>query len=86
MRIYYSEHRTYEHANFKDGDRVTNGGILNVTDLDGRYFSTECYYFDGDATVNSFKIKAIGDFSTAAKASTVAGIVRYIDQAGNVTK
>lgn len=86
MRIYYSEHRTYEQANFKDGDGVTKGGVLNVTDLDGRYFSTECYYFDGDATANSFKIKAIGDSSTAAKASAVAGIVRTIDQVGSITK
>ena len=41
MRIYYSEHRTYEHDNFKNEDRVTKGGVLNVTDLDGRNISAE---------------------------------------------
>jgi prepilin-type N-terminal cleavage/methylation domain-containing protein len=88
MRIYYAEHRTYENNSFKDGERVTKGGVLYVTEagLDGRYFSTECYHFDGDATADSFKIKAIGDSSTAPEASTVAGLSRYIDQAGNVTK
>ena len=86
MRIYYSEHRTYEHDNFKNEDRVTKGGVLNVTDLDGRYFSAECYTFYGNATADSFKVKALGSASLAPEASTVAGIVRYIDQAGNVTK
>ena len=88
MRVYYGEYGTYVHANFKDGDRVTKGGTLDLTDADllGRYFSTGCYHFDGDATADSFKVKAIGDSSTAVEASTVAGILRYIDQAGAVTK
>ena len=72
----------------KDGDGVPKGGVLDVADADltGRYFSTGCYHFDGDATADSFKGKTIGDSSAAVEASTVAGILRYIDEAGTITR
>ena len=88
MRVYYGEFGTYVNASFVDGNRVTSGGVLDLTDADlnGRYFSTGCYHFDGDATAFFFRVKAIGDSSAASGASTVAGIVRYIDQDGTITR
>jgi len=88
MRVYFAEHGTYVNANFGDGDQVTNGDILDVSDSDllGRYFSTECYTFNGAAAANAFSIECDGDNSAAPMAAEVAGIVRYIDQNGNITK
>jgi prepilin-type N-terminal cleavage/methylation domain-containing protein len=87
LRNYYAEHVTYVNADFVDGAQVTNGGILEVADMDlnGRYFSTECYTFDGDAGANTYRIKCDGDASTAPAAGDVAGVVRYIDQNGEIT-
>ena len=88
LRNYYAEHVTFVNANFTDGDRVTNGGILEVSDsdLNGRYFTTECYTFDGDAGGSAYSIKCDGSASTGPAATDVAGVVRYIDQNGDVTK
>lgn len=87
MRNYYAEHITYVNANFTDGARVTNGDILEVSDVDlnGRYFSTECYVFDGDAGANAYSIKCDGAASAAPAAGEVSSVVRSIDQNGNVT-
>ncbi len=87
LRNYYAEHSTYVNANFTDGVRVTNGDILEVCDIDlnGRYFSAECYMFDGDAGVNAYSIMCDGSASTAPAAGEVSSIVRHIDQNGNVT-
>ncbi len=87
MRVYFAEHGTYINANFTDGAQVTAGSVLDVTDTDllGRYFSTECYTFDGDATANAFSIECDGASSTAAQASEVSTIVRSIDHNGNIT-
>ena len=87
MRVYYAEHGTYVNASFTDGAQVTNGNILDVSDTDllGRYFSTECYTFNGIPTANAYSITCNGANSTASYASEVATIVRSIDQNGTVT-
>jgi len=86
MRTYYAEHHTYANPNFGDGSLVTAGGvlILKSNDLEGRHFSEECYTFDGAPTANTFKIKCDGDQSTAAHGSDVAGVVKTIDQNGEL--
>jgi prepilin-type N-terminal cleavage/methylation domain-containing protein len=86
MRVYYGEHGTYVNANLVDGAQVTVGGILSVTDSDlaGRYFSTECYTFDGAPTANTFSIECDGATSTAPYASEASGIVATIDQDGQI--
>ena len=89
MRIYYVEHGTFANAaSFGDGDSVTNGGLLDVhaNDLAGRYFSAECYSFDGAPTGNSFTIECDGSLSTAPFASEVSSIVVTIDQDGEFTR
>jgi len=89
MRIYYVEHGTYANAaSFTDEAMVTNGGHLGVTDGDlmGRYFSAECYRFDGAPTNNSFTIKCEGSRSAAPFGSEVSSIVVTIDQDGEMTR
>ena len=87
MRVYYAEHGTYVNASFTDGCQVTNGSVLDVSDTDllGRYFSTECYTFDGAPTAAAYSIECLGSASTAGYASEVASITRSIDQNGTVT-
>ncbi|MBN2565312.1 MAG: hypothetical protein JXB46_06345, partial [Candidatus Eisenbacteria bacterium] len=87
LRVYYAEHGTYVNANFIDGAQITAGNVLDVSDTDllGRYFSTECYTFDGAPTANAYSIECDGSNSTATYASEVASIVRSIDQNGTVT-
>jgi type IV pilus assembly protein PilE len=88
MRVYYAEHGTYENAAFTDGERVTVGGILAVKDEDlaGRYFSTECYTFDGAPAAATFRIRCEGAASTAPQASEVATIVTTLDESGELTR
>lgn len=88
LRCYYAEHGTYVNAAFTDGAQVTAGGILDITDSDllGRYFSTECYTFNGDPTANTYSVECDGAQSTASGASDVSGLKRYIDQTGNITE
>jgi prepilin-type N-terminal cleavage/methylation domain-containing protein len=87
LRVYYAEHGTYVSPSFVSGAQVTAGGLLSVTDSDlaGRYFSTECYTFDGAPTVNAYTIKCDGANSTAPYASEADGIVATIDQDGEIT-
>ena len=87
MRVYYAEHGTYVNANFIDGAQVTAGSVLDVSDTDllGRYFSTECYTFDGAPAAAAYSIECDGSASTAPYASEVSTIVRSIDQNGTVT-
>jgi type IV pilus assembly protein PilA len=87
LRVYYGEHGTYVNPSFVDGAQVTAGGVLAVsdTDLAGRYFSTECYTFDGAPTANSFTIECDGANSTAPYASEADGILATIDQDGEIT-
>jgi len=89
MRIYYVEHGTFANgACFTDGAQVTNGGLLGVTDTDlmGRYFSSECYTFDGAPTANSFTIECDGANSTAPFGSEVSNVEVTIDQDGELTR
>lgn len=88
LRNYYAEHLTYVNTNFTDGDRVTDGDVLNINnlDLDARYFSAECYTFDGDTGATTYSIKCDGSVSTATCAGDVADVVRYMDQNGTITK
>ena len=87
MRTYYAEHGTYAHASFADGARVTVGGILSMTDSDlsGRFFSSECYTFDGPPTAAAFTIECDGSASTAPAASDVAGVTATINETGDVS-
>jgi prepilin-type N-terminal cleavage/methylation domain-containing protein len=89
MRIYYVEHGTFANAAiFTNGAQVTSGGLLGVTDGDlaGRYFSSECYTFNGAPTSNSFTIECDGGVSTALFGSEVASIVVTIDEDGELTR
>ena len=87
MRNYYAEHGTYVNATFTDGAQVSGSGLLEVAevDLDARYFSSECYTFDGAPTADAFSIKCDGAASTAPAAAEVAHIVRFIDHTGEIT-
>lgn len=89
MRNYYAEHQTFVNASFVDGTQVTTGGVLEVTDVDlsGRYFSTDCYTFDGAPTATTYSIECDGSAAgnSAPYASEVTSIVRLIDQNGTVT-
>ncbi len=86
LRVYYAEHGTYVNGSFTDGAQVTNGGVLDVSDTDllGRYFSTTCYTFRGDAAANAFTVECDGSASTAPNAGEVSSIVRTINQAGDI--
>ena len=89
MRIYYVEHGTFANAaSFGDGDGVTSGGLLDVRDNDlfGRYFSAECYTFEGAPTGNTFTVECDGSQSTAPFAAEVSNIVVTIDQDGEFTR
>jgi len=87
MRVYFAEHGTYAGASFTDGAQVTVDGVLDVveSDLMGRYFSAECFTFDGAPTATAFRIKCDGSLSTAPAGDEVAAVVRYIDEKGNIT-
>jgi len=86
MRAHHSEHGTYEGPGFVDGALVTTRGVLSISpvDLEGRYFSTECYTFDGTPTQNTFKIRCTGGNSTAPHADEVETVVLTIDQDGDI--
>lgn len=86
MRAYYNEHRTYASGSFADGALVTVGGVLSVrpSDLEGRWFSAECYTFDGAPTATTYTIKCDGSLSTTGLASEVETIVVTIDQDGEI--
>jgi prepilin-type N-terminal cleavage/methylation domain-containing protein len=88
MRNYYAEHLTYVNPNFTDGASVSVSGILGVDeiDLDSRYFSNDCYSFDGAPTVNTFKVKCDGSLSTAPAGNEVSHLVRCINQDGDITE
>lgn len=88
MRVYYAEHGTYEHPSFVDGAQVTVGEILGIKDVDlgGRYFSSECYTFDGDPTANTFVIECDGSSSTAPVAGDVSNVVVSIDASGEIDR
>jgi len=86
MRAYYNEHHSFEHASFTDGASVTVGGVLSIkpADLEGRWFSEECYTFDGAPTANTYTIECDGSVSTADNASEVETITVTIDEEGEI--
>jgi len=86
MRAYYAEHGTYENAAFSDGANVTVGGILSVNedDLLGRFFSAECYTFDGAPDANGYTIECDGTNSVASHGDEADGIVRTINEVGDL--
>lgn len=88
MRIYFAEHRTYVHASFIDDAAVTVGGILTLrsNDLEGRYFSTSCYTFDGAPDATSYTIECDGSASTAPVASEVSHMTLTIDEDGEIAQ
>lgn len=85
MRMHYVEHGTYKSPHFKSGRKVTFGEILTLSDLDleGRYFSSECYTFDR-VKMRTFRIKCDGSASTAPAADEVDGVTLYINQKGDI--
>ncbi|MBD3368582.1 MAG: prepilin-type N-terminal cleavage/methylation domain-containing protein [Candidatus Eisenbacteria bacterium] len=86
MRAHFNAHGTYAHASFVDGALVTTGGVLSIKpgDLEGRWFSEECYTFDGAATATTYTLKCDGSLSTADNASEVETIIVTIDQDGEI--
>jgi hypothetical protein len=56
---------------------------LDATDLLGNYFDGDSYRMTA-LTATTYLIKAIGDSSSSGNAASVAGIIRTIDQDGNL--
>ena len=87
MDLYYVEALSYANAAFVTGARVTETGLdLLETELDGHYFSPECYRFASDATDSTFVISCNGGLSTAPGGSDVAWIGVTIDQDGEFVR
>lgn len=86
MRTYYAEHGTYGNPSFVDGANVTVGGVLSVNDEDllGRFFSAECYTFDGAPDASGYTIECDGSNSVASHADEADGIIRTINEAGDL--
>ncbi len=86
LRVYYAEHGSYSNVSFVDDARVTVAGILGIKDedLSGRFFSSECYTFQGAPTANTFTVECDGAASTAPKASYASNIVVTIDESGEI--
>ena len=85
MRMHYVEHGTYKDPQFTAGRKVTFGRILTVTDtdLEGRYFSSDCYTFER-VKRRTFRIKCSGAASTAPAAAGIASVTLYINQIGDI--
>jgi prepilin-type N-terminal cleavage/methylation domain-containing protein len=85
MRMYYAEHGSYKDPYFTAGRKVTFGRILMVsdTDLEGRYFSSDCYTFER-VKRRTFRIKCSGEASTAPAARGVSYVTLYINQLGDI--
>ena len=85
MRMHYVEHGSYRDPQFTSGRKVTFGEILTLSDLDleGRYFSSECYTFER-VKRRTFRIKCDGAASTAPAATEVAGVTLFINQRGDI--
>jgi prepilin-type N-terminal cleavage/methylation domain-containing protein len=85
MRMHYVEYGTYRDPHFLPGRKVTFGGILPIkdSDLEGRYFSSECYTFE-KVKRRTFRIRCTGLDSTAPAGDDVAHLILYINQTGDV--
>jgi Tfp pilus assembly protein PilE len=87
MRMYYLEHGTYADPQFMSGRCVDFGGILELDELEleGRYFSRECYTFD-EVKRKTFRVRCMGAKSTAPSADDVFHVILMINQTGGVWK
>ena len=63
--------------------KITGVSELDAVDLAGTYFDGDSYRMT-TLTATTYLVKALGDSSGSSKASSVAGIIRTIDQAGNL--
>ena len=85
MRIHYIEYGTYKDPQFTAGRKVTFGEILTLrdSDLEGRFFSSECYTFE-KVKRRTYRIKCTGSASEAPAAGEVANVILYINQNGDI--
>lgn len=85
MRMHYVEHGTYKNPYFTSGRKVTFGDILTLSsmDLEGRYFSSECYTFER-VKMRTFRVKCDGSASTAPAGAEVADVTLFINQTGDI--
>lgn len=85
MRMHYVEHGTYKDPQFTAGRKVTFGRILTIsdTDLEGRYFSSDCYTFER-VKRRTFRIKCSGMESSAPAGGDVAHVILYVNQGGDI--
>jgi hypothetical protein len=83
--MHYVENGTYNDPQFTSGRKVTFGEILTLSDVDleGRYFSSECYTFER-VKRRTFRIRCDGAASTAPAAAEVAGVSLFINQTGDI--
>lgn len=82
LRIYYAEHNSYPTGATASAVSLTG---IGEGDLDGTYFSEECYTFSSDAS--TFTVTADGDSgNTATKAEDAAGIEITLNQNGEWTR
>jgi prepilin-type N-terminal cleavage/methylation domain-containing protein len=82
LRIYYAEHNSYPTGGVQAATALVG---IGDGDLDGTYFSQECYTFDPAA--ETFVIEADGDSgNTAPKEADAEGIVITLDHDGNWTR
>ena len=63
--------------------KITGVSELDAVDLAGTYFDGDSYRMT-TLTATTYLVKALGDSSGSLNASSVAGIIRTIDQAGNL--
>lgn len=85
MRMHYVEYRTYKDPQFRSGRMVTFGRILPLgeEDLNGRYFSAECYRFER-VKRRTFRVVCDGSLSEAPGADDVRDVLLYTNQQGDI--
>ena len=97
MLGYREENATFGHPSFTDGGPVPAEGIsreggpasegslgLGRDELLGRYYSHECFSFDGTPGEDEFTIVCDGSRSTAPYGNEVARLVYTIDRDGSI--
>ncbi len=97
MLAYREENATFGHPSFADGRPVPAEGIskedgpraegslgLSSDALLGRYYSHECFSFDGTPSEDEFTIVCDGSRSTAPYGNEVARLVYTIDREGSI--
>ena len=84
LRIHYAEHSSYPTGSVAAAVTLTG---IGDGDLDGTYFSEECYTYSSDET--TFTVEADGSSSvlaTSPKADQAAGIVITLTHRGEWTR